>query len=61
MQSRAGLKSICLGDKPNLELIESGVERIPPTVSIIRAFADRGDDAQFHTGPHNLRVSSAPH
>ncbi len=38
-------------DDPNLELLESRVERVPPAVRITHVFADRDKGTQFETEP----------
>jgi hypothetical protein len=40
-----------LGDDPNLELVESRVERVEPAVRISHVFADRAKGTQFETEP----------
>jgi hypothetical protein len=45
------LNALGLGDDPNLELLESRVERVPPSVRITHVFKDRGKGTQFETEP----------
>src|SRR5215472_12428014 len=45
------LNELGLGDNPDLELLESRVERVPPAVRITHVFADRAQGAQFETEP----------
>ena len=45
------LNALGLGDDPNLELLESRVERVPPAVRITHVFADRDKGTQFETEP----------
>jgi hypothetical protein len=45
------LNALGLGDKPNLELLESRVERVPPAVRIIHFFEDRDTGTRFETEP----------
>lgn len=45
------LNALGLGDDPNLELLESRVERVGPAVRITHVFADRGKGTQFETEP----------
>jgi hypothetical protein len=39
------------GDNPNLELVESRVERVPPAIRITHLFEDREKSTQFETEP----------
>ncbi len=45
------LNGLGFGDKPNLELLESRVEQVPPAVRIIHVFKDRDEDTRFETEP----------
>ncbi len=45
------LNGLGLGDNPNLELIETRVEDVPPEVRITHVFKDRDKDTQFETEP----------
>jgi hypothetical protein len=45
------LNDLGLGDNPNLELVESRVERVPPAVRITHVFEDRESDTRFETEP----------
>jgi hypothetical protein len=45
------LNGLGLGDDPNLELVESRVERVPPAVRITHVFADRAQGTRFETEP----------
>jgi hypothetical protein len=45
------LNSLGLGDKPNLQLVESRVEPVPPRVRITHVFHDRGKGTRFETEP----------
>jgi hypothetical protein len=45
------LNELGLGDDPNLELVESRVERHPPAVRITHLFKDREKSTQFETEP----------
>ena len=47
----ARLNELGLGDDPNLELVESRVERVPPAVRITHVFNDRAKGARFETEP----------
>jgi hypothetical protein len=40
-----------LGDDPNLQLVESRVEAVPPAVRITHVFEDRDKGTQFETEP----------
>lgn len=40
-----------LGENPNLELVESRVERVPPEVRITHLVADRENGTEFETEP----------
>jgi hypothetical protein len=40
-----------LGDNPNLTLVESRVERVPPAVRITHVFDDRDKGTRFETEP----------
>lgn len=45
------LNSLGLGENPNLELVESRVEQVPPAVRIIHVFKDQTDSTEFETEP----------
>jgi hypothetical protein len=45
------LNDLGLGDNPDLELVESRVERVPPAVQITHVFEDRAKGGQFETDP----------
>lgn len=45
------LNSLGLGDDPNLELLESRVELVPPAVRITHVFEDREKGSRFETEP----------
>jgi hypothetical protein len=45
------LNALDLGDNPDLELVESRVERVDPAVRIIHVFEDRANDTRFETEP----------
>jgi hypothetical protein len=45
------LNGLGLGDDPNLELVESRVERVPPAVRITHVFEDRDKGSRFETDP----------
>ena len=45
------LNDLGLGDNPNLELVESRVERVAPAIRITHLFKDQGDDTRFETEP----------
>ena len=45
------LNDLGLGDDPNLELVESRVEQVPPAVRITHVLLDRAKDARFETEP----------
>ncbi len=45
------LNVLCLGDDPNLELVESRVEQVPPAVRITHVFEDREKGTRFETEP----------
>lgn len=45
------LNGLGLGDNPDLELLESRVERVPPAVRIIHVFEDRDQGNRFETDP----------
>jgi hypothetical protein len=45
------LNRLGLGDNPEVELIESRVERVPPAVRITHLFRDREKSTQFETEP----------
>jgi hypothetical protein len=45
------LNALGLGDNPDVELVESRVERVPPAVRITHVFNDRAKGTQFETEP----------
>jgi hypothetical protein len=45
------LNDLGLGNNPNLELVESRVEQVPPAVRITHVFEDRAEGARFETEP----------
>lgn len=45
------LNELGLGDDPNLTLVESRVERVPPAVRITHVFEDRQKGTRFETDP----------
>jgi hypothetical protein len=45
------LTALGLGDNPNLELVESRVEQVPPAVRITHVFEDRDKGNRFETEP----------
>jgi hypothetical protein len=45
------LTALGLGDEPNLELVESRVERVGPAVRITHVFEDRDKGNRFETEP----------
>ncbi len=45
------LNSLGLGDNPNVRLVESRVERVPPRVRITHVFEDRTKGTRFETEP----------
>jgi hypothetical protein len=45
------LNALGLGDDPNLVLVESRVERVPPAVRITHVFEDREKGTRFETEP----------
>jgi hypothetical protein len=45
------LNDLGLGDNPELELMESRVERVGPAVRITHVVKDRAKDTQFETEP----------
>jgi hypothetical protein len=45
------LNALGLDDNPDLELVESRVERVPPAVRITHVFKDRAKDSRFETEP----------
>jgi hypothetical protein len=45
------LNSMGLGDNPNLRLVESRVEQVPPAVRITHVFEDRTKGTRFETEP----------
>jgi hypothetical protein len=45
------LNALGLGDNPDLELVDSRVERVPPAVRITHVFEDRAKGTRFETDP----------
>jgi len=45
------LNALGLGDDPNLTLVESRVERVPPAVRITHVFEDGDKGTRFETEP----------
>jgi hypothetical protein len=45
------LNDLGLGDNPDLELVESRVEQVPPAVRITHVFEDRAKGTRFETEP----------
>jgi hypothetical protein len=45
------LNALGLGDNPNVRLVESRVERVPPQVRITHVFEDRAKGTRFETEP----------
>src|SRR6188472_128578 len=45
------LNALGLGDNPDLELVESRVERVRPAVRITHVFEDRAKGTRFETEP----------
>lgn len=45
------LNAMELGDNPNLNLVESRVEQVPPAVRITHVFEDRAKGTRFETEP----------
>ena len=45
------LNDLGLAENPNLELLESRVERVSPAVRITHVFADREKGPEFETEP----------
>jgi len=45
------LNALDLGNNPNVELVESRVERVPPAVRITHVFEDRDKATRFETEP----------
>jgi hypothetical protein len=45
------LNELGLGDNPDLELVESRVERVESAVRITHVFEDRAKDSRFETDP----------
>lgn len=45
------LNDLGLGNDPNLKLVESRVERIPPAVRITHVFEDHDKGTRFETDP----------
>jgi hypothetical protein len=47
----ARLNDLGLGENPDLELVESRVERVPPAIRITHVLRDRGKASMFETEP----------
>ena len=45
------LNTMGLGDNPNLELVETRVERLPAAVRLVHVFHDRAQGTRFETEP----------
>jgi hypothetical protein len=45
------LNALGLGDNPDVELVESRIERVPPAVRITHVFEDRAKGTRFETEP----------
>jgi hypothetical protein len=45
------LNALGLGDNPNLKLVESRVEPVPPAIRITHTFEDRAKGTRFETEP----------
>lgn len=45
------LNELGLADNPDLELLETRIERVPPAVRIIHVFADREKGTRFEVAP----------
>ena len=45
------LNAMGLGDDPNVRLVETRVEQVPPAVRIIHVFEDRAKGTKFQTEP----------
>jgi hypothetical protein len=45
------LNQLGLGDNPNLNLLETRVERLPSSVRITHVFEDRSKGSRFETAP----------
>jgi hypothetical protein len=45
------LNGLGLGEDPNVELLESRVDRVPPAVRIVHVFEDREKGTRFETEP----------
>jgi hypothetical protein len=50
-QEAERLNAMGLGDNPNLRLVESRVEQVPPAVRITHVFEDRTKGSRFQTEP----------
>jgi hypothetical protein len=50
-QEAERLNAMGLGDNPNLRLVESRVEQVPPAVRITHVFEDRTQGSRFQTDP----------
>ena len=50
-QEAERLNAMGLGDNPNLRLVETRVEQVPPAVRITHVFEDRIKGSRFQTDP----------
>jgi hypothetical protein len=50
-QEAERLNAMGLGDNPNLRLVETRVEQVPPAVRITHVFEDRTKGSRFQTEP----------
>jgi hypothetical protein len=50
-QEAERLNAMGLGDNPNLRLVETRVEQVPPAVRITHVFEDRTKGSRFQTDP----------
>jgi hypothetical protein len=50
-QEAERLNAMGFGDNPNLRLVESRVEQVPPAVRITHVFEDRTQGSRFQTDP----------
>jgi hypothetical protein len=50
-QEAERLNSMGLGDNPDLRLVETRVEQVPPAVRITHVFEDRTKGSRFQTDP----------
>jgi hypothetical protein len=51
-QEAERLNSMGLADNPDIRLVESRVERVPPAVRITHVFEDRAKGTRFETEPY---------